>query len=131
LTERQALYLRLVEEEGMSHAEVALFCGVSKGTVSSTISFIRNRQLSVAGELELTTRQLEILVLVGAGMTDPQIGSELYLSRKTVEHRISDARERLGARNRFHCVVLAIARELLILDHDGALRVPHTNRVAA
>lgn len=130
LTERQARYLGLADE-GMTYREIAQMCGVAIGTVSSTIYHIRNRELSIAGVRELTARQLEILSLVGVGYSDPEIGAQLYLSRRTVENHIRLARERLGARNRFHCVMLAISRELLILDCDGKLLVPHAHRVAA
>lgn len=130
LTERQARFLALAEE-GLNHRQIAEECGVAIGTVSSTISHIRNRALSIAGERELTARQLEVLALVGAGYTDPEIGSELFMARRTVENHIRDARERLGARNRFNAAMIAVARELLILDHDGQLFVPSAYQAAA
>lgn len=131
LTERQASFLQLADEEGKNHQEIADIYGVSTRTVSSVLYFIRNRNLLVAGERHLTARQLEILCLVGAGLNTVEIGTALYLSRFTVENHLRLARERLGARNTAHCVTLAISQELLILDHDGQLLVPHAHRLAA
>lgn len=131
LTERQELYLRLAEDEGKSYAEIALQCGVSVGTVSSTISFVRNRALAIAGERELTARQLEILRLVGSGYTTKEIGAELYMSPFTVVNHLRLVRDRLGAINSLHAVMLAIAHELLILDSDGGLLIPYAHRSAA
>lgn len=130
LTERQASFLALAEE-GLTHRQIAERFGVSAGTVKSVIYGVRNRELSIAGERELTARQLEILCLFGAGLNCTQIGGALFLSPFTVTNHLRDARERLGAQNTTHALLLAISRELLILDYDGSVLVPHRHRAAA
>ncbi|HET6908953.1 MAG TPA: LuxR C-terminal-related transcriptional regulator [Mycobacteriales bacterium] len=48
----------------------------------------------------LTGRELEIARLAGAGRSNPEIASALFLSRKTVERHVSNILAKCGARNR-------------------------------
>lgn len=48
----------------------------------------------------LTRREYEICVLVGAGLTNAQIGDRLFLSVRTVESHVLQARAKLGAQRR-------------------------------
>jgi DNA-binding NarL/FixJ family response regulator len=48
----------------------------------------------------LNTRELDILRLVSRGMTDNEIGAELYLSPRTVQNHLSRMREKIGVRRR-------------------------------
>lgn len=72
----------------------------------------------------LTPRQLEILALAGNGMRAPQIAEKLFLSKRTVNHTLQDARERLVAKTNAQAVARAVVTEQLILGSDGDLRVP-------
>jgi two-component system response regulator DevR len=61
-----------------------------------------------AGVLEgLTPREREILVLIGEGKTNRQIGGELYLAEKTVKNHISRLLAKLGVERRVQAAVLA------------------------
>lgn len=48
----------------------------------------------------LTTREAEVLALISAGLTNPQIGDRLVISRKTVSVHVSAILAKLGAANR-------------------------------
>jgi DNA-binding NarL/FixJ family response regulator len=48
----------------------------------------------------LTARQLEVLELLGEGLTNAEIADRLFLSTRTVDHHVSAILTRLGARNR-------------------------------
>ncbi|GAA1914213.1 response regulator transcription factor [Streptomyces sodiiphilus] len=55
----------------------------------------------------LTPREHEILALIGEGMTNRQIGKQLFLSEKTVKNNISRLLAKLGVERRIQAAVLA------------------------
>lgn len=59
---------------------------------------------------QLGDEELKLLRLVAAGMTDNEIGGEMYLSPHTVKHRIERLRHRAKARNRIQLAAWAAGR---------------------
>jgi two-component system, NarL family, response regulator DevR len=71
------------------------------------------------GEEALTDHDLGLLRLVAAGLTDHEIGRQLYLSHHTVKHRIDRLRRRVRARNRIQLAAWAGSQEALRVDRGG------------
>ena len=55
----------------------------------------------------LTPREREVLALVGRGLSNDEIGGELFLSPATARTHVSNAMGKLGARDRAQLVVVA------------------------
>ena len=62
---------------------------------------------------ELTGREIEVLSLVGLGMTSREIAEKLYISENTVRNHVRNVLDKLGMKSRFEAVTWA-QREGLI-----------------
>jgi DNA-binding NarL/FixJ family response regulator len=78
--------------------------------------FTANRAASQAGQdrlAVLTSREREVLALVGQGLSNDEIGAELLLSPATARTHVSRAMVKLGARDRAQLVVIAFQTGLV------------------
>jgi DNA-binding CsgD family transcriptional regulator len=62
---------------------------------------------------QLTGQEQRVLALVAEGLTNPEIGERLYLSRHTVKEYVSNAMHKLDAGNRIEAVRKATSLGLI------------------
>jgi len=61
---------------------------------------------------ELTEREKQILKLVAKGLTNREIGEQIYLAEKTIKHYMTNILQKLHVRSRVEAALLAQKREL-------------------
>lgn len=62
---------------------------------------------------ELTDREHEVLLLVGQGATNREIGKKLFISEGTVKNHVSNILARLGLRDRTQAAVYVVKHRLV------------------
>ncbi len=76
-------------------------------------SLLRHNGVKLERTPELTGRELEILTLVGEGMTSREIAERLYISENTVRNHVRNILDKLGLSSRFEAVQWAYREGLL------------------
>ncbi len=84
---------------------------ISQFTIRRTAAKAADEQLAV-----LTDREREVLALVGQGLSNQEIGAELFLSPATARTHVSHAMTKLRARDRAQLVVIAYRTGLVTTD---------------
>jgi DNA-binding NarL/FixJ family response regulator len=98
--------LRLLR--GVARGQGAFHLQTADGSTTSIVELLGKER-----ESELTDHDLGLLRLVAAGLTDHEIGQQLYLSHHTVKHRIDRLRQRVRARNRIQLAAWAASQVAL------------------
>jgi DNA-binding NarL/FixJ family response regulator len=80
----------------------------------------RPRREAPKGLDELTDRELDVFRLIAKGLSNSEIGRELYISDTTVKTHVTHVFQKLGLRDRVQAVVLAY-RSGLFEGDDGDL----------
>jgi DNA-binding NarL/FixJ family response regulator len=53
---------------------------------------------------ELTSREKEILVLIGQGLSQKRVGEQLFISAETVKKHLQNCYKKLGAHNKLEAL---------------------------
>jgi DNA-binding NarL/FixJ family response regulator len=97
--------------------EALLSPGITKRVIKQ---FVRTpRTEPPKGLDELTAREGEILRLIARGLSNAEIGAELYIGDTTVKTHVTHILQKLGLRDRVQAVVLAYQTGLLETDAPG------------
>ena len=68
--------------------------------IKAFIAGHRDDVATVAADLALTGAELKVAVLVADGLSNPDIATRLFLSRRTVQTHVSHIPTKLGAQSR-------------------------------
>ena len=69
-----------------------------------------------AADDQLSSREIDVLRLIGAGNANKQIADKLSIEETTVKNHISNILSKLGANDRAHAVTIALQRGIIELD---------------
>jgi len=69
-----------------------------------------------AADDQLTSREIDVLRLIGAGNANKLIADKLGIGETTVKNHISNILSKLGANDRAHAVTIALQRGIIELD---------------
>jgi two-component system, NarL family, response regulator DevR len=108
---------------GVARGQGAFHLQLAAGPSSSLAELLKSPDAA----RELSDHDLGLLRMVAAGLTDHEIGKQLYLSHHTVKHRIDRLRRRVQARNRIQLAAWAGGQEVLRASGDrrfGARQEP-------
>jgi DNA-binding NarL/FixJ family response regulator len=68
-----------------------------------------------AGDEALTSREIDVLRLIGAGCANKEIAARLSITEETVKSRVKNILLKLGANDRTHAVTIAVKRGIIEL----------------
>ena len=69
-----------------------------------------------AGDDQLSSREIDVLRLIGAGNANKQIADKLSIEETTVKNHISNILSKLGANDRAHAFTIALRRGIIELE---------------
>ena len=82
-----------------------------------------------AADDQLSSREIDVLSLIGEGNANKQIADKLSIAETTVKNHISNILSKLGANDRAHAVTIALQRGIIELEAPiAAYTRAHTER---
>jgi len=114
--------LKRARKEEIAHAVRTVAAGESLLSPAATMALIERFLAQpeprsggyLSGLSELTAREREITVLVGAGLSNNEIAEQLFISPATAKTHINRAMMKTGARDRAQLVVFAYENGLVV-----------------
>jgi DNA-binding NarL/FixJ family response regulator len=88
-----------------------LLAVIERVAAGKTVDMVEHRTIllaAVRASTDLTDRDVTILDLIGAGLSNQEIAEELYLSINTVKTYIRTAYRRIGVQKRSEAVLWAV-----------------------
>jgi NarL family two-component system response regulator LiaR len=82
-------------------------------TLQKAAQYRQNTQPVVEG---LTDREVDVLTSTARGLTNKQIGKDLFISDRTVQGHLQNVYQKLGVATRTEAVTVGLARGLIVLS---------------
>lgn len=112
--------IRLISEQGDQTPTFLVITTEGEHAPADDAAFdIVESELAHLGPLEsLTRRELEVLALIGHGMSSPQVAAALYRSVRTIERHCDAIRHKLNRTSRVDIAAFAMRAGLRVEDSD-------------
>ena len=94
---------------GLKNGEAA----ISRKTAARLMAGFQHLSNRAETEEKMSARELEILQLLGKGLSNRAIADHLFISPNTVKYHVRNVFQKLGAQNRTEAVAIAIREGLL------------------
>ncbi len=108
--------LKTASDEELIGAVRAVARGEQVLSAEVTAQLATRRTSGAIAMTELSTRERDVLALVGEGESNQGIAERLYLGKRTVDSYLSSAMGKLGARSRTDAVKVAVQRGIIVLE---------------
>ena len=99
--------------QGESYMEETLSARLLKGLARKEEAKIEEKSDDTE---KLSEREIEVLQLVGRGMSNAEIAQELFLSEKTVKNHLTNIFRKIHVEDRTQAVLFAIKRKIVRVD---------------
>lgn len=81
--------------------------------LESLAESMRSSQSSLSNQEALSAREAEILIGICRGLSNQEIGDELFISKRTVDKHRANIMEKTGCKNTANLVIYAIKNQLV------------------
>jgi NarL family two-component system response regulator LiaR len=105
-------WLKNAPADALADAIRSAYAGQATLAPEATQALIRARTNPRKLGYDLSDRELEVLALLVAGLSNDEIAERLVISPGTVRHHVSACISKLGASNRTHAAALAVEHGL-------------------
>ncbi len=105
--------LKNVSADDLAEAIRGAYAGRSTLAPEAAQALIETTSEGPALGHDLTAREREVLALMVEGLTNPEIGERLVVSRSTAKAHVSNILSKLGASNRAEAIALALQHKLV------------------
>lgn len=86
---------------------------IDKSLVSLLFSEIKKKDKTIQSVIDtLTKREMEILIKISKGLSNKEIGQELYISEKTVKNYISSLFRKINTDDRVKATIFALENDI-------------------
>lgn len=101
---------------GESYVEPSLTKKLFRGITTREEQKTAHPQPGMAENDRLSAREIEVLRLIGKGMSNAEIARELYLSEKTVKNHLTNIFRKIQVSDRTQAVLFAIKHKIVCVE---------------